>query len=187
MNNQKALFRKIFLVMAIILLALPLIVTFSSVLTTIFEKMSWYKFLENYLVPFESRLVIIIIKFFGVTGQVAVGENFSLVLAKGSSLIPIKLEWNCLGWQSMILLAITFAMGLRGKYSFGSKLEIVLIGILGTFIINLFRIAFIVILAYYWNALAAMIIHDYFASFVALVWILFFWWFSYTYVLDSSE
>jgi hypothetical protein len=46
--------------------------------------------------------------------------------------------------------------------------------------------AFIVSLAYYWNTAAAMIIHDYFASFVALVWMLFFWWFSYRYILEDK-
>jgi hypothetical protein len=45
--------------------------------------------------------------------------------------------------------------------------------------------AFIVSLAYYWNTAAAMIIHDYFASFVALVWMLFFWWFSYRYLPED--
>lgn len=187
MSSRKELFKKIFLVLVIILSVLPLIVTFSSVLTTIFQKMSWYVYLEDYLVPFESRLVVVLIKLVGITGQVASKENFSLVLLKEGIVIPVKLEWNCLGWQSMILLVITMVMGLRGRYSFGSKLQTLIIGILGTFIINLFRIAFIVILAYYWNSFAAIIIHDYFASFVALIWMLFFWWFCYSYVLELKK
>jgi exosortase/archaeosortase family protein len=131
-------------------------------------------------------MVAVIIKLAGIKGLVASGQQFSMILVKGSEAIPIKLEWNCLGWQSMILLLITLVIGLRGNYTIRSKAETLIVGILGTFISNLLRMAFIVSLAYYWNAAAAMIIHDYFASFVALVWMLFFWWFSYRYILEEK-
>jgi exosortase/archaeosortase family protein len=87
----------------------------------------------------------------------------------------------------MILLAITFATGLKGRFTNLSKLETVVVGILGTFLTNLFRMAFIVTLSYYWNSVAAMIMHDYFASLVAIIWMLFFWWFSYRYILEDKE
>jgi len=62
----------------------------------------------------------------------------------------------------------------------------VVFGVLGAFLSNLFRMAFNTSLAYYWNSLAAMIIHDYFASFIALIWMVFFWWFSYSFVLEPK-
>jgi exosortase/archaeosortase family protein len=92
-----------------------------------------------------------------------------------------------LGWQSMILLALTLVTGLRGPYTLFSKLEVIVFGVLGTFLSNLFRMALITSLAYYWNNVAAMIIHDYFAMFVALIWMVFFWWFSYAYLLDERQ
>lgn len=188
MISQKQLFKQIFLVTVIILSVLPLILTFSSILTSIFENMRWYKFLENYIVPFESRLVVLLIKFVGITGQIASNKDYSLVLLKeGGNIIPVKLEWNCLGWQSLILLGLTLIMGLRGKYSLISKLDTLIIGFLGTFVINIFRITFIVTLAFYWNSFAAFVIHDYFAALVTLVWLIFFWWFSYSYVLELKR
>lgn len=185
--SQKKVFKDIFLVSAIVLSILPVIVTFSAILTSLFNKMGWYVWLQEAIVPLESRLVAVIIKLAGITAKVTSNHDFSMVLVKGESLIPVKLEWNCLGWQSMILLVITFVTGLRGRYSLLSKGETILIGVLGTFLVNLFRMAIIVTLAYYWNNLAAMIVHDYFASFVAIVWMIFFWWFSYKYVLEPVQ
>jgi exosortase/archaeosortase family protein len=187
MNSQKRLFKDIFIVTAIILSILPVLVTSSAILTDLFEKMRWYVWLQEMVVPFESRHVAVLVRVVGIEGKVVSGANFSMVLvAPGGHLIPVSLEWNCLGWQSMILLAITFATGLRGNFSRFSKAEVIVFGVVGTFLSNLFRMAVVVALAYYWNSLAAKIIHDYFAMFVALVWMIFFWWFSYSYVLETK-
>ena len=185
--EQKKIFKDILVTGVILLSILPLVVTFSSVLTKLFNDMQWYTVLQKYVVPIESRLVSVIVKPIGITSRVALGKtDYSMVLIKNSvEMIPIRLEWNCLGWQSLILLVITLFSGLKKEFTFWSKLEAVLIGLLGTFLSNLFRMAFIVGVAYYWNSFSAFIIHDYFASFVSLVWMIFFWWFSYTYVLES--
>jgi len=189
MNSQKRLFKDIFIVTAIVLSILPVLVTFSAILTNLFEKMGWYVWLQDLVVPFESRLVAVVIKLVGIKGMVvANNQNFSMVLEKpGSGFLPVQLSWNCLGWQSMILLGITLVTGLRGPYTLFTKAQTVVFGVIGTFLSNLFRMAFITSLAYYWNNIAAMIIHDYFASFVALAWMIFFWWFSYSFILEGRE
>lgn len=184
--EQKRTFMNIFVVGAIILSVLPLIMTFSSLLTSVFDSMGWYVWLQKVVVPYESRYVGLLARLVGVNARVAVGERFSLLLEKSDgTLLPVVLEWNCLGWQSLILLGLTLVTGLRGRYTPLSKLEVVMIGVLGTFLVNLFRMVFIVSLVYYWNSLAAVIVHDYLASFVALVWMIFFWWFSYAFVLEE--
>lgn len=186
--DKKQTFKLILAATVILLAVLPLVVTFSSVLTNLFNNMGWYTWLQDVVVPFESRLVAVMIKLVGITAKVTSNQDFSMVLIKSENqMIPIRLEWNCLGWQSMILLAITFATGLKGRFTKLSKLETVVVGVLGTFLTNLFRMAFIVALAYYWNSVAAMIVHDYFASLVAIIWMLFFWWFSYKYILEEKE
>jgi exosortase/archaeosortase family protein len=185
---QKRIFTKIFIVTAVVLMILPVIVTFSSFLTTVFEKMSWYNWLQNAVVPFESRLVLIILKIFGINGMAVLNKEYSIILEtdKGDYL-PCGLEWNCLGWQSMLLLGITFITGLSGSYTVMSKIEVIVFGVLGTFLANIFRMVLIIILAYYWNSGAALIVHDYFASFVAIIWMVFFWWFSYRYILEERN
>lgn len=182
--QQKVLFKKIMLVGSIVLMLLPLIVTFSSLLTSLFNHMGWYLWLQETVVPFESRLVAVLVKTVGIKAMVTGKTEFSLVFEKGGEFFPIELQWNCLGWQSMLLLGITLATGLRGGYTYFSKLETIFFGILGTFLVNLFRMAFIVSLAYYWNRVAAVIVHDYLASLVAVIWMLSFWWFAYKYILD---
>lgn len=186
--EQKKIFKDILIVAVIILSILPAMATFSAALTTLFEKMEWYVVLQRYVVPVESRLVSVIVKGIGITSKVTPDESeVSMILVKSEKdLIPIRLEWNCLGWQSMILLAITLVSGLRGNHTLMSKFETLIIGILGTFLTNLFRMSLIVGLAYYWSTFAALIMHDYFASLVALIWMIFFWWFSYSFVLEEK-
>jgi exosortase/archaeosortase family protein len=187
-TDQKATFKKLFAITAIILAILPVLVTFSAVLTTLFNKMGWYRLLQEWAVPFEARLVAVVLKLAKINGSVTPGSNFAMVLEKpDGSFLPVQLQWNCLGWQSLVLLGLTLLTGLRGPWKIISKIEVVIIGILGTFLVNIFRMAFITSLAYYINSVAAMIVHDYFAAFVALIWLLFFWWFSYSYVLDKKE
>lgn len=185
--NQKTIFKQIFLITVVILTVLPALVMFSSILTEIFNHIGWYLWIQKTIVPFEARLVAVIVRLVGIKALIVSNQEYSLVLeSAGKGYIPVSLEWNCLGWQSMILLLITFITGLRGKYTVQSKLAVILLGVLGTFLINLFRMAFIVSLSFYINDIAALIIHDYFAALVALVWMLFFWWFSYSFVLEEK-
>lgn len=187
MNTQKLVFKKILVVGAIVMSILPLLVTFSSFLTDLFDKMGWYTLLQTTIAPYESRLVAVIIKLFGIPAEIALNQKYSLILIRGNDSIPVALEWNCLGWQSMVLLFITFLTGLKKEYTFSSKLQTILFGVLGTFLSNLLRMALIVIIIYYANNLAARIIHDYFAAFIALIWMICFWWFSYSFILETKE
>lgn len=188
MFNQKTTFKKLFAGTAILLAVLPFLVTFSAVLTSLFSKIGWYVWLQDKVVPFEARLVAVLIRIVNIKGIVTPGANFAMLLeGSDNTYLPVSLEWNCLGWQSLILLSLTLLTGLRGKWKLFSKLETVILGIVGTFLSNLFRMAFITSLAYYWNSVAAMIIHDYFAAFVALIWLIFFWWFSYSFVLEEKK
>ena len=187
MFNQKTTFKKLFAGVAILLAVLPFVVTFSAVLTSLFNKIGWYVWLQEQVVPFEARLVAVLIKIVKIKGIVTPGGNFAMLIERPDKVyLPVSLEWNCLGWQSLILLSLTLLTGLRGKWKMLSKLEAVVLGIVGTFLSNLFRMAFITSLAYYWNNVAAMIIHDYFAAFVALIWLIFFLYFSYSFVLEPK-
>lgn len=186
--NQKTTFKKLFAGIAILLAVLPFLVTFSAVLTELFNKIGWYIWLQEQVVPFEARLVAVLLRLVSIKGIITPTSNFAMLLEKpDNTYIPVSLEWNCLGWQSLVLLGLTLVTGLRGNWKIISKAEAMLIGIIGTFLINIFRMAFITSLAYYWNSVAAMIIHDYFAAFVALIWLIFFWWFSYSFVLEAKE
>lgn len=185
--NQKSVFKNIFLVIVVILTILPALVTFNSLLTSVFNSMHWYIWLQTTIVPYESRLVAVLLKLVGITSVLTIGQgDFSMLVKKSDQYLPVALQWNCLGWQSILLLIVTFITGLRNNYTFFSRIETIMLGILGTFLINIIRMALIISVGYYWNKLAVFIIHDYFAVLVALIWMIFFWWFSYSYVLEEK-
>ena len=185
--NQRSMFKKLFFALAIILVVLPFVVTFSAVLTGFFNKIGWYVALQDFVVPFEARLVAILLSAAGISATVTPDSSFAMLLEKGDIYLPVDLQWNCLGWQSMVLLSLTLVSGLNGHWTNASRLQVVIIGILGTFLVNISRMAVITILAFYFNSLAAIIIHDYFAALVGIAWLFFFWWFSYTFVLEERS
>ena len=188
MTDQKATFKKLFAGVAILLAVLPFVVTFSAVLTEVFNNVGAYVWLQDKIVPFEARIVAVLLRGVNIRGVVTPGASFAMLLERpGQSALPVQLEWNCLGWQSMVLLGLTLATGLKGAWKRFSKVEVIILGVVGTFLINVFRMAFITSLAYYWNNVAAMIIHDYFAAFIALLWLIFFWWFSYSFILEPKK
>ncbi len=176
---QKSTFQTIFILAAIILVLLPFSTTFNEFLTKTVERFQWYSWIQNYVVPFEIKLVGAVILPFGIK-FVANPEGMTV---NGTYL---QMTWNCIGWQSLILVGITFIVGLQGGYTKMSKFECILIGLLGTFFVNLFRLSFTAVLGAYFGHLFAIIFHDYFATFVTLAWLIFFWWFSYAYVLQPK-
>jgi len=179
---QKRNFQIIFVATAIILMVMPFITTFNEVLTRIVEKLHLYKLLENYIVPYISKLIGVVLKPFGL----AVIGTYEGLYLPGENLW-IEIAWNCIGWQSMILIVITLITGLQGHYSYFSKSQTILIGLLGTFLLNIFRIASVVLVAVYWDYLPAVIYHDYFSNLLIILWLFLFWWFAYAYVLEPDD
>ncbi len=185
---RKQTFITIFIAISVIMMVLPFLMTFSAALTKIFMTMKWYMWLQETVVPYEARLVAVLVRVIGVPASVTndTSQFVSMMLERrNGGYTGIELQWNCLGWQSMILLGLTLIGGLKGPYTKISKIEVIMLGVVGTFLINIFRMSFIVALAYYWNDLAVKIMHDYFATLVAFLWMLIFWRFSYTYLLEE--
>ena len=92
-----------------------------------------------------------------------------------------------MSWQSALLLIVSLFAGLRGAFSTLSRIKCVLFVLFGTLLVNIFRMSFIAAGIYYINEFFAMVIHDYVAAFLALVWLMFFWWFSYAYILEEKN
>jgi exosortase/archaeosortase family protein len=186
--EQKRPFRLLLAILAITLLLLPFVTTFSSALTEIVNGLGLYHLMQATLVPFESRLVVGIVRLMGIPAYLApIGEEVSFYLEKGTTLFPVQLQWNCLGWQSLLFLILSLVVGLQGHFTNLSKLECITIGFLGTFLINIFRMVFITAGIYYIDTVFANLIHDYFAALTTIVWLIFFWFFCYSYVLEEEN
>lgn len=111
-----------------------------------------------------------------------------LAITRGGNPFLIEIVWNCIGWQSLLFFIMTAFVGLQGdKYSNLSKFKALMIGFLGTFLVNLFRIAIVALIAYYLGQNVAIIFHDYGSTLVTLGWLFFFWWFSYSFVLETKN
>lgn len=182
-NNETTIaknkFSGLFLAVALILMMLPFISTFNEFLTAIFLKWQWYKFLEDIVVPYEARILA------GLLNMM----NFSAIAnSRGIMLngIFLEIQWNCLGWQSGLLLIASFLTGFQGKFSKSSRIEVIIIGVLGTFILNIVRMLIVSMFAVMFGRTAALVFHDWFSLIFVIIWFFVFWWFSYAHVLEED-
>jgi exosortase/archaeosortase family protein len=163
--------------LTVFLIILPFLVSFNEILTKIIERFSLYMLMQEAIVPVEIKMVKVIVSAFGV-GVLAHTKGLTV---NGTYM---SMTWNCIGWQSLLLLTITLLSALRNrKYTLGSKLEAITIGLLGTFLVNLSRLVFIVLLFAWLRPIFAVVYHDYLAAIVTVIWLFFFWWFCFRFVL----
>lgn len=186
-TSQKDVFKHILIWFVAILIFLPPFAALNSVMTKWLDRAQWYKPIQTYIVPWQAKLVSVTLKPFAVESKVTPDNvTAAFFMIKNGAAIPVDLSWNCLGWQSMLLLIMSLIIGLKGNYTFFSRVKIIIFGLFGTLLVNVLRMSIIAIMIYYVSSFAALIVHDYFASFVTLIWLSFFWWFSYRYILVNS-
>ncbi len=179
--KQKAVYNTIFLLLVIILMTLPFLLTFNQVLTNLMEKFRLYKELQDFVVPVQVRIVTLLIRPLGIK-PITYVNGFMI---NGTFL---EMTWNCVGWQSLFLLGLTLLVGFKnGVYTLTSKLEAVVIGILGTFLVNLLRLAVIVVIFAYLRPIYGIVYHDYLAAIVTSAWLIYFWSFSYKFILEERS
>jgi exosortase/archaeosortase family protein len=65
--------------------------------------------------------------------------------------------------------------GLRGNYTWAARIQVTLIGSLGTICLNLVRVAAVCLLAATWGRLPAVLFHDYGGTLLIVGWLFAFW------------
>jgi exosortase/archaeosortase family protein len=140
--------------------------------------------IERLIVPFEVRSIVVTVGWVGIEAR---GGPSSISIFHNGAWQRMWISWNCIGWQSAVLLFITLLTGLQGGYTRMSKVEAIIVGVLGTFLMNIFRISSVVIIFSSLGQLPALIAHDYFANIAIIIWLFFFWWLVYTYILVPGE
>lgn len=183
-HSPKKTFSTVFLVLVVLLMAMPFITTINDIMARFAIQFQWYKAIENAIIPIEVRFVAAVLRIFNI--EIIASTN-AISVMKNGSWQRILVSWNCVGWQSLIILLITFLTGLQGQYKIITKLQTAAIGILGIFLINVLRIDLVVILFKLFGYFPAVIFHDYFANIMVVSWVFFFWWFSYTFVLEEKD
>lgn len=178
----KRVFINFLIILSIILLILPFLTTFNNLITNIFLKIRIYNLIQEAIVPHEARMVVLILNLLSIQASIA---GATIFLEKGEKIYEVYLSWNCIGWQSLVLFLISLATGLRGNFKIFSKIKTILFGVLGTFWVNLLRISLVVIFAFFFGQLPAVIFHDYGSTLMIIAWLFLFWWFSYNFILED--
>jgi len=178
MHKQKKVFIYIILGFCFLIIVLPFLVSTNNILTKVLEKNLLYGFIQDNLVPIEAKMIGAILIPFGY--RYTFSPTNSIISVNG---VNMGITWNCLGWQSFLLFFITIIVGFRAKYRLFSVFEALLLGILGTFWVNILRMLFTILLAVHTPPIFRIVFHDYLAAFVTLVWLFFYWWFCYSYIL----
>ena len=186
MSNKysRKTFSTLFIVLCVMLILLPFINSFQDILTRIVLSFKTYRILQEWVVPHELKVMATIIKGLGIEARA--GNAFIMYL-KGDRPEVIYLAWNCVGWQSFLFLIITLFSGLAGNYTKLSKMETLLMGVLGTYLVNIFRLVLVVVMYYFTNRGVGLVFHNYFSNLMSILWLFVFWWISYTYVLVEKR
>lgn len=187
--KQKRTFKLLFVILAIILMLLPFVAALHSLLTDFFSNLGWYQVINQYIVPWESRLVAVAIRPLGISSVVTPDSPrsaFYMITRQGTPM-SVNLAWNCLGWQSMLILVISIIFGLRGSFTWLSRIECILLGFFGTMLVNVLRMAIVAAGIYYINQVFALVVHDYLVALMTIAWLVVFWWFSYAFVLEPRS
>jgi len=156
---------------AILLLTIPLVITFSSFLTTVATATGFDR-VVSLTVPFEAAAVADLLKGFGFPA----GANATSVWLSGGFVPVVALiDWNCAGWQGFVLFGITSAAGLGDVRSNSRRALLLVVGAAGIFVVNVARILVVVLIGYFLGYPAATVFHEYGGTILTLAWLLCFW------------
>ena len=165
-----------------LLMLLPFVTTFDDLLTSWALALGANNPLQG-IVPIEARMVVGLL---GVVGIHAAASGSHLVIWDAAgSMHTLFISWNCIGWQSLILLGVSFLSGLRGQQPIEARVQVVLIGVAGTMLLNLMRVAAVAAIAATLGQTPAIIFHDYGGTILVVVWLFAFWIFVQRFILAA--
>jgi exosortase/archaeosortase family protein len=166
-----------------LLMVLPLVTTFDDFLTTWALQFGANSPLEA-IVPAEARMVVSLLSLVGIH---AAASGSHIVVWDGAGVMhTLLISWNCIGWQSLILLGVSFLSGLRGGQPLEARVQIVVIGVAGTMLLNLMRVAAVAALAATWGQTPAVLFHDYGGTILIVAWLFAFWIFVQRWILIAG-
>ncbi len=166
-----------------VLLVLPLVTTVDDFLTMAAMRLGLDGTIQ-WLVPMEARAVVAIL---GLVGVSASAYHSELVLHTVNYSQPLYISWNCVGWQRVAFLGLSLVTGLRVPASFEARLQVLVVGGLGTVIVNLLRIAAVAWAAARFGYVPAVLFHDYGGTLITVLWLFAFWAFAYRWILPRAD
>ena len=154
----------------LILLALPFVTSYNDLLTAAGMRLGVAGPLQS-VSPVEARMVVALL---GLVGVHAAAAGSQLVVWGPDGPANLFISWNCIGWQSLVLLALSLVAGLRGG-SREAAAQVIVIGVLGTVLVNVLRVAIVCVLAATVGRWPAVVFHDYAGTLMTIAWLFAFW------------
>jgi exosortase/archaeosortase family protein len=166
-----------------LLMVLPLVTTFDDLLTAWAMQLGANNPLQT-VVPVEARMVVSLL---GLVGVHAAASGSHIVVWDGSgSMHTLFISWNCIGWQSLVLFGVSLLTGLRGAQSTESRVQVVCIGIAGTMVLNLLRVALVALIAATAGVTPAILFHDYGGTLMFVGFLFAFWALAQRWILEPA-
>ena len=166
-----------------LLMLLPLVTTFDDLLTTWAMQLGANSPLQE-IVPVEARMVVGLL---GLVGIHAAASGSYMVVWDGAGVMhSLFISWNCIGWQSLVLLGVSLMTGLRGRHPIEARVQVVVIGAAGTMLLNLLRVAAVAAIAATIGVTPAVLFHDYGGTLLVITYLFLFWMFAQRWILAAG-
>jgi exosortase/archaeosortase family protein len=166
---------------AVLMILTPFVATLDDLLAALAQRSGLDAAVAAVAVP-EAKMVAVVLNLLGI----AASSSGPTLWVAGPQPVSLVIGWNCVGWQGLLLLALTLVVGLRPQDPWEARLHVVMIGVLGTVIINLARIAIVSVIAARAGYYPAIFVHDWMGTLVTVAWLSGFWFFAQRYVLDQD-
>jgi exosortase/archaeosortase family protein len=166
-----------------LLMLLPLVTTFDDLLTTWAMQLGANSPLQA-LVPVEARMVVGLLGLVGI--HAAASGSYMVVWDGAGAMHSLFISWNCIGWQSLILLGVSLISGLRGRHPIEARVQVVVIGVAGTMLLNLVRVAAVAAIAAKVGVTPAILFHDYGGTVLVITYLFVFWLFAQRWILAAG-
>jgi exosortase/archaeosortase family protein len=168
---------------AVALMVLPFVSTFDDLLTVIGMRLGIAAPLQS-IVPAEVHVTVFMLGLLGIHAGAA--GNQLVVWNSSGAPQTLFISWNCVGWQSLILLGLSLMVGLRGPMTLTTRLEIIVLGVVGTVLVNIARITVVCLLAALAGYLPAVLFHDYGGTLLVVGWLFAFWLLTYRWLVPDA-
>lgn len=169
---------------AVLLVILPFVSTFDDVLTAIGMQLGIAGPLQA-IVPVEVRVTVALLGALGI--RAAAAGNQLVVWNSTGAPQTLFISWNCVGWQSLVLLGVSLFVGLQGQMAWSSRFEVIVFGITGTLLINIARIAMVCAIAASGGYLPAVLFHDYGGTLLLVGWLFAFWLIAFNWLIPPAR
>jgi exosortase/archaeosortase family protein len=137
------------------------------------------------IVPAEVRVTVTVLGLFGIHAGAA--GNQLVVWNSSGAPQTLFISWNCVGWQSLILLGLSLMVGLRGPMTLGARVQVIALGFAGTVLVNIARITVVCLLAAVAGYTPAVLFHDYGGTLLLVAWLFTFWLIAYRWLVPDLE